>query len=172
MFEQEDEGTRIGLWVVIGVLFFVLVGIVGGVVLRHMHGKPAAAAAAAPAGTASQASDADALVDAPLGGELVATLYFAIGQADLPADAHVPVGQALQALAATPTRRLMLSGFHDASGDPAANAELARQRALAVRDALRAGGALADQVLLRRPESTTGDGTAEHARRVEIRLVD
>ena len=37
-------------------------------------------------------------------------------------------------------KRAVVSGYHDASGDPEKNAELARQRAVAVRDALKAAG--------------------------------
>lgn len=50
------------------------------------------------------------------------------------------VGEALadMASAARPGCVLVISGFHDATGDARKNAELARQRALAVRSALRA----------------------------------
>ena len=44
------------------------------------------------------------------------------------------------------------------------------QRALAVRDALVAGGVAVDRVKLRKPESTVGTGSAEEGRRVEIRV--
>ena len=175
MLDQEDEGTRIGVWVVIGVLFLVVTGVLGGVVLRHMHGKAAAkpaAAVAAPAPTAAATAPADALIDGPVTGDLVGTLFFAVGQAALPADAAASIDTALKALADAPTKKLVLSGFHDTSGDPAKNAELAKQRAFAVRDALKAAGADAARVGLRKPESTTGDGSAQEARRVEIRLVD
>ena len=43
-------------------------------------------------------------------------------------------------------RRIAISGFHDASGDAAANEELAKQRAFAVRDLLVAAGAPADRI--------------------------
>ena len=163
MLDQEDEGTRIGVWVALGVVFFVLVGVIGGLVLRHMHGK-------APA--AQPAAVAEAFVDGPISGDLVGTLYFDLGKAELPADAAAKLADVAKALAGAPARRLVLSGFHDASGDPAKNAELAKQRALAARDALKAAGADAARIQLRKPESTTGDGTAQEARRVELRLVD
>jgi outer membrane protein OmpA-like peptidoglycan-associated protein len=67
--------------------------------------------------------------------------------------------------------KLVLSGFHDASGDPARNAELAKERAKAVRTALVAAGVDVARVALRKPESTMGGGTPEEARRVEVRLV-
>lgn len=170
MFEQEDEGSRIGLWVVIGVLFFVLVGVVGGVVLRHVHGKAAPVAVAVDVAPAIPA-DVE-MIDEPLTGDLVATLFFEVAQAELSADASVTLATIVTALADAPARRLVLSGFHDVTGDPALNAELAKQRAIAVRDALIAAGADAARVQLRKPESTLGDGANAEARRVEARLVD
>jgi hypothetical protein len=174
MFEQEDEGARIGLWVVIGVLFFVLVGVVGGVVLRHVHGKaaPAVTAVAADAAPAGQGQDEVALLDEPLAGDLVVTMFFEVAQAELPADASAAIATCVTAMADAPGRRLVISGFHDATGDPAFNAELAKQRAIAVRLALIAAGADPARVQLRKPESTLGDGTNDEARRVEARLVD
>lgn len=174
MLDQEDEGTRIAIWVVVGVLFLVLVGVIGGVVLRHLHGKAAPAApvsAAAPAAVAIVAEEIE-LIEAPLEGELVATLTFEVGKADLGGDASAAVDAIVAALAAAPARRIVLSGFHDASGDPAFNAELAKQRAIAVREALLAAGAEPARVQLRKPESTLGGGSDEEARRVEARLVD
>lgn len=169
MFEQEDEGTRIGLWVVIGVLLLVLFGVIGGVVLRQMHGKPGPAVmATAPAAVAAD----EALLDVPLEGDLLATLYFEIARADLPPEAQAEFAVVLQALGVAPSRKLVLAGFHDATGDPAFNAELAKQRAIVVREALVAAGAARERVLLRKPESTTGDGTNQEARRVEIRIVE
>lgn len=175
MLDQEDEGTRFGVWVALGVVFFVLVGVIGGVTLRHLHQGKAAKAApvvAAAAPTAAAPAAAEALVDAPLSGELLGKLFFAVGQAALPADAAAQIEAAAKALAAAPAKKIVLSGFHDASGDPAQNAELAKQRAFAVRDALKAAGADAARVQLRKPESTTADGSADEARRVELRLVD
>ncbi|MBL8325616.1 MAG: OmpA family protein, partial [Rubrivivax sp.] len=43
--------------------------------------------------------------------------------------------------------------------------------AKAVREALKAAGVAADRIALRKPESTTGDGTNREARRVEVRLM-
>ena len=63
-----------------------------------------------------------------------------------------------------------LSGFTDASGDPAKNEELAKQRAFAVRDALKAAGVAEDKIELKKPEQLTGSGDAAQARRVEVAL--
>jgi outer membrane protein OmpA-like peptidoglycan-associated protein len=177
MFDKDDEGTGIGLWVVIGVITVVLFGLIGGLAIRQMHhkagAKPAASAAAPAAQAASAASaDAEALLDTPISGDLAATLFFASASAALPEGAAAEIAKVQAALAAAPARKVVLSGFHDASGDPAKNAELAKERAKAVRDGLKSAGVDAARIALRKPEVTTGDGNSQEARRVEIRLVD
>jgi K(+)-stimulated pyrophosphate-energized sodium pump len=65
-------------------------------------------------------------------------------------------------------KKAVISGYHDASGDPAKNAELAKQRAMNVRDALKAAGVAEDKVELKKPEQAKVDGPAAEARRVEV----
>lgn len=169
MLDDQDEGTRIGVWVALGVVAMLLFGLIFGLVIRSTKDKASAAPAAAIAAPA--AAGADAVLDLPLSGDIVGKLYFAVGKAELPADTAKPLGDALMAVTADSAKKLVLSGFHDASGDPAKNAELAKERAKAVRAALVARGVAADRVVLRRPEQTSADGPADEARRVEIRLV-
>ena len=64
----------------------------------------------------------------------------------------------------------MVSGFHDVTGDAALNAELAKQRALAVRDALKGLVVAEDKIELKKPEETTATGSNAEARRVEVVL--
>ncbi len=73
------------------------------------------------------------------------------------------------ATAATGTGKVVVSGFHDAAGDKAKNAELAKQRAFAVRDALKAAGVAEDRIELKKPDETNA-GSADEARRVEVTL--
>ncbi|MDE2370260.1 MAG: OmpA family protein [Burkholderiales bacterium] len=165
--DDSDDGARVGLWVVLGIITLLLFGLIGGLAIRQVH-KASAPASAAPAAVA----DADAVVDVPLTGELLGKIYFDLGSAALPPDAAATLSTVLTAVThAGPGAKLVLAGFHDASGDAAKNAELAKQRAKAVRAALQAVGLDAARVMLRKPESTTGDGAATEARRVEIRLV-
>lgn len=163
MLDELDDGARVGIWTVLGVVAMLLFGLLGGVVIRSMHGHAAPARAAV--------ASLDDLIDAPLAGDVVGTLYFDLGQAALPTDAGVAVDAIKAAAAGAAGRKLVLSGFHDASGDPAKNAELAKQRAKNVRDALKAAGVDATRLALRKPESTTGDGSDKEARRVEVRLL-
>jgi outer membrane protein OmpA-like peptidoglycan-associated protein len=172
MMDENDDGARVGLWVVIGIITLLLFGLIGGLAIRAL-GNKAPAAAPAVAATAAVAVAADeALLDAPLSGEIVAKLYFDLAKAELPADATAALAPALKALADNPAKKLVLAGFHDPSGDATINAELAKNRAKAVRAALTGQGADAARVLLRKPEQTAADGPADEARRVEVRLVD
>jgi K(+)-stimulated pyrophosphate-energized sodium pump len=66
--------------------------------------------------------------------------------------------------------KLSISGFHDSTGDQAKNAELAKQRAFAVRDVLIAAGVVEARIDLKKPEEMNA-GSAEDARRVEVQLM-
>jgi outer membrane protein OmpA-like peptidoglycan-associated protein len=178
MLDELDDGARIGVWTVLGVVALLLFGLLGGLALKALADKTrpaavAAAPAAAPVATtaAPGAAADDVLIDAPLEGDVAGTLFFDFGSAALPADAPVAVAAIKTAAEAAAGRKLVISGFHDATGDPAKNAELAKERAKAVRAALVTAGLAADRVALRRPESTTGTGDDRQARRVEVRLV-
>ena len=66
------------------------------------------------------------------------------------------------------TAKLVLSGFVDPSGDAAKNAELAKLRAFAVRDALKAAGVAERQNRAEKPEDLTAGATsAAEGRRVD-----
>ena len=170
MMDENDDGARVGLWVVIGIITLLLFGLIFGLGIRAMNAKkaPAPAAAAAPAG----AVVVDVLIEGPLSGEIVGKLYFDVAKAELPADATAALAPVLKALADNPGKKLVLAGFHDPSGDAAVNHELAKNRAKAVRAAITSQGVDAARVALRKPEQTAADGPADEARRVEIRLVD
>lgn len=168
MLDELDDGARTGVWTVLGVVAFLLFGLLGGLALKTMNDK--ARPAAATQGATAPAA-ADTMIEGPLVGDVAGMLYFALGAAALPDDAATALSAIKAAADAAPDRKLVLSGFHDASGDPAQNAELAKQRAIAVRAALQSAGLPASRLALRKPESTTGDGDDRQARRVEVRLL-
>ncbi|MET4576123.1 sodium-translocating pyrophosphatase [Ottowia thiooxydans] len=66
-------------------------------------------------------------------------------------------------------RKAVVSGYVDASGSAAANEEVAKQRALAVRDLLKTLGVPEDQVEMAKPDNIHA-GTGAQARRVEVTL--
>ncbi|NYG34259.1 sodium-translocating pyrophosphatase [Sphaerotilus montanus] len=128
---------------------------------------PAAKVDAAPAAVvAAPAVDADAASIKVENG--VVKFYFASGAATLADGAPAALADIVKAVGDGKTA--VISGFHDASGDPAKNAELARLRAFAVRDALKALGVAEDKVELSKPAESTGSGSAAEARRVEVTL--
>lgn len=174
MNDNEDTSIRAGLWVVGTVVFLLLVSVLTWQVGRSLHrGAGAAVAPAAPASSSLQVEAlADELLDVPLTGDLVGVLYFPVGEATLPADAPAELEKVRTALAAAPKLKVVLSGFHDASGDAVQNAALARRRAEAARAALKAAGVEPARIQLRKPEQTLADGSPQEARRVEMRLVE
>jgi len=167
--DDRDDSRKVGLWVVFTSVAVLLLGVLGFAVMRTMKG-PAAPVAQTAAASAVEA--ADVLVDYATTTAALATVYFESGSAALLPDADPALADTVKALAADPGKRVLLSGYHDSTGDPVMNAELAKQRAKAVRAALLVAGIPLNQVLMRKPESTTGTGTEREARRVEIRIVD
>lgn len=151
----------------------ILIGTIAGILIAAggvmVAAKSTQQAPAKPA-QAAVATVAVETVDIAAVGEALGKVYFGSGLATLNEADKAVVAKTVEALAGKAEAIVLLSGFHDASGDPAMNAELAKQRALAVREALLAGGIAAERVKLRKPESTLGGGTAEEGRRVEIRV--
>jgi cytochrome c oxidase subunit 2 len=146
---------------------------------NHLADAGAAASGAAASGAAaSEASGAQAAgaQAASAGSEsagasqaaLPASVYFDTGKSTLPADAKAAVEAASAYAKAHPDAKFTLSGFTDASGSADTNAKLAKSRAEAVRDALKAAGIAEDHIILKKPETITGGGDAKEARRVQI----
>jgi cytochrome c oxidase subunit II len=133
-----------------------------------------ASATEAASGAASASTEASA--PAAASGEqtasaqanLPASIYFETGKDTLPADANNAVQAAAAYVKAHPDAKIALSGFTDATGGADLNADLAKRRAQAVRDALKAAGVSEDRIVLKKPESVTGGTNAKEARRVEI----
>ena len=97
-------------------------------------------------------------------------LYFAVGSADLPTDAIEKLARVADAARANAGTSVLISGYHDATGSAAKNAELAKLRAVAVRHALEANGVSPDRLQMSKPVETTGGTDPKEARRVEMRL--
>jgi outer membrane protein OmpA-like peptidoglycan-associated protein len=164
--------------VVAVVLIAILTLVIGTVLGFGIHKSRTGAAASAPGASAAAPADAAAAASAAATGAGAASdasvvvengvvkFYFAVGKADLASGALVALGDAIEA--ARNGKRLVISGFHDASGDPAFNAELAKQRAFAVRDALLGAGVAEASMELSKPAETTGTGNPAEARRVEV----
>jgi outer membrane protein OmpA-like peptidoglycan-associated protein len=99
----------------------------------------------------------------------VVKFYFASGKATLAAGAKEALAEVVQA--AAQGKKLVLSGFHDSTGSPEMNAQLAKQRALSVKAALTGLGVKDAQMTLKNAESVvTSAGADAQARRVEVSI--
>jgi outer membrane protein OmpA-like peptidoglycan-associated protein len=135
------------------------------------------ASASAPANAAPAAAPVEPVAASPAPAEAkgsvvvengVVKFYFASGKSELPAGAVPALQTAIDAAKAG--KRLVLSGFHDATGSPARNSSLANGRAQAVRAALLAAGVAEGSIEIKQPEQTVGSGNPAEARRVEVAI--
>ena len=165
MFSSDDDNQGL----VLGVLFGVIALVISLVIGISIYTRNLATAAKAPAPAAQTVGvvvlQQVATVKVDNG---VVKFYFVIGKADVAPEAAQALVEVVKAVAAG--KMAVISGFHDASGDAAQNAELAKRRALAVRAVLLTQGVPQDKVELRKPEQTLASGPAEEARRVEVTL--
>ncbi len=104
-------------------------------------------------------------VSSPPGASLV--VHFATGKSTLDAEA-LRLLKGFAPAMRDGSNAIDVTGFADRSGSYAANVELARRRALAVRGALLAEGIPEARLRLKPPQDVTGSGSAEQARRVEL----
>jgi outer membrane protein OmpA-like peptidoglycan-associated protein len=158
MSDQNDENQTYALFLVGAIVFAVVAGVIGFAANRSLADRPAVAT--------QEAAVAPTAVALAGPGERV---YFEVGSAALPPDASDLLVRVAEAARAS-GQSVVISGYHDASGDPARNEELAKERALAVRHALEANGVAPDRLVMSKPALTTGDGDPREARRVELRL--
>ena len=169
---DDDSQQRFALGFLFALIALVISVVVGTVVVKRVGApgaaKPAATAVAgsaptAPAPGVAAAEEASVRVE-----DGVVKFYFATAKAELAAGADEVLADVVKGVAEG--KKAVISGFHDATGDAAQNAELAKQRAFAVRDALKAMGVAEDKIELKKPEETTATGSTAEARRVEVAL--
>ena len=187
--QDDDQQSQGAVWaVLIGVVLLAVSLAIGMGLYRTSRGAataPAAATTGAPmapapvSGSGGGFSPGVAAAGAGTGAAVadgpsikvedgVVKFYFASGSDELARGAAEALGDVVRGVAAG--KKAVISGFHDVTGDPAKNEELAKQRALRVRDALTALGIGEDKLDLRKPAVTTADGSNAEARRVEVTL--
>lgn len=176
MFSQDDDNHGPILGVVFALVALVLALVIGiSIFAKNRSVVPAATqlagtsavapgSAGAPASRMTPAANRDAASVVVQNG--VVKFYFATGKSALAPGGSEALSQIVQGTA--DGKRAVVSGFHDSTGSAASNAELARQRAFAVRDALKALGVADNRIELRRPEQTPDGGSNAEARRVEV----
>lgn len=178
---DNDSQERFALGFLFILIALVISTAVGTVVVKRLGAVSASKAAPAPttalANNAPAAPAADMAAPATAAAADAASVrvengvvkfYFASAKAELAAGANEALADVVKGVAEG--KKAVVSGFHDATGDAAANAELAKQRAYAVRDALKGLGVAEDKIELKKPEETTASGNNAEARRVEVAL--
>jgi photosynthetic reaction center cytochrome c subunit len=126
--------------------------------LASLHAAVAPAVQAAAAAVAAPAQNA--------------VVYFAVGSAAITDEGMKSLAQLADALKADAQGKAVVSGYHSAAGTLAQNQDLAKRRAFAVRDALKAAGIGEDRVVLEKPQQTEANVSGEdpQARRVEVAI--
>ena len=184
MSSQDDDQQSLVLWVVFGLVALVVsLMVVVSIYQRSKMSSPKAGAAGqaalsvvtmassspmSPAGIS--VADRQALSDAARvkveNG--VVKFYFASGKTDLATGANDALTEAVKAAKAG--KKLVISGYHDGTGNAVKNAEIARQRAFTVRDALKAAGVAEGNIEPKKPEQLHAAGSNAESRRVEVTL--
>jgi K(+)-stimulated pyrophosphate-energized sodium pump len=128
---------------------------------------PAAAAAPAPAPAPAATAAPAAAFNWP------AKIYFATGKNDLADAGKATVQSVAKQLAANAGAKVGITGYTDKTGNTDANSKLAKDRAVGVRDALKAAGVTEDRITMQPPVFVEAgkDGVDQEARRVEIKLL-
>lgn len=158
--QQDDDNQNLVLGILFGIIALVIGLVIGlGVYVTGQNRAPAPVAAV----VAEEPEIAEV-------GEALVKFYFESGKAELPAGAEDELAKVVAKLAEDPSRLVLLSGYHDETGGAAVNAEVAKARAVAVKDALIAAGLAADKVKMRKPAMTLGGTDPAEARRVEVRV--
>lgn len=175
MSSQDDDGQQsLVLFVVFGLVALVIALVVGASVYQRGEVAATPKTALAAVTTVMPANDVpnaaqNAMDAASVKVENgVVKFYFASGKSELAAGANAALADVIKDAQAG--RKLVISGYHDATGSAVKNAELAKLRAFAVRDALKTSGVADEKIVLRKPEELKAVGTHAEARRVEVAL--
>ena len=196
MFSQDDDSHGWILGVVFGIVALVIALAIGvGIYQKNLKAKsdkdnatksvatqaintPATANTGAVTGGANAAVSDAAMSNAARAAADAASVkvengvvkfYFASGKSEVAAGGKEALADVVKAVAGG--KKAVVSGFNDATGDAAKNAELSKLRAFAVRDALKGLGVAEDKIELKKPENTTAAaGSSAEARRVEVTI--
>ncbi|MBM3341687.1 MAG: cytochrome c oxidase subunit II [Betaproteobacteria bacterium] len=119
-------------------------------------GAPVAAPAAAPAAAAPAAA-------------LPASVYYDTGKAVVTDDSKKTLDDVIAQLKANANTKVEITGYTDKTGNLAQNMDLAKDRAVGVRDALIAAGVAKDRINMKPPATVEAGGDPRQARRVDIK---
>ena len=113
------------------------------------------------------------VVETMVEGEPMVSVYFDTAKSDIDPKFEAITGPIRTYLTDHAGDHLQISGYNDPRGDAAMNAELSKNRAFAVRDALARLGVTITSIALVKPADTTEDGDKlAQARRVDVTVED
>ena len=190
MSDDKDDNQSVVWAVLVSVVVLAVSLAIGFGIAKSKKAAPAApavtAAAPAPAEAAAPAQEAASApaveASAPVAAPVlsanesavrvengVVKFYFATGKAVVAAGAKQALAEVVQA--AAQGKKLVISGYHDSTGSPAANALLAKQRAQSVKAALMGMGVKNEQMTIKDAVSVPSTAGADaQARRVEVAI--
>jgi outer membrane protein OmpA-like peptidoglycan-associated protein len=151
--------------------------VVGGIGLLSYLSKPAPVSVAAPvvavaAPAVPAIPEGAGLVSSEVDGAPFVSVYFDTAKTDVAPEIAAAAAGIKAYLDSHAGTGLAVSGYNDPRGDAAMNAELSKNRAIAVGSALVAAGIPEAAIDLVKPEATTDTTTTlTNARRVDIRVV-
>ncbi|WP_310498245.1 DUF2853 family protein [Sandarakinorhabdus sp.] len=156
-------GLAVAVFAGIGVL------VTGGSASSPADVAVAPAVMAEPATTVIEAPDGAGVVAQFMDGKPSLSVYFDTAKSEVIADFEAAAAPLKAWLDFHPAERIVVSGYNDATGNAALNAELSKNRARAVQAALVSAGIPADRILLEKPAATTDtDVSSAEARRVDV----
>jgi cytochrome c oxidase subunit 2 len=150
MFDDNDPETGFAVGFAIAVAIFVALFAIGVALFVTNPPRPATAAAVA---TPLARIEVD----------------FESGKDQMPDEAAARLASLIGVATANAGKRIVITGYYEKSGDPSFGAELARQRAYAVRDFFRAAGIADERIVIEEPREAASGGGRE-ARRVETAI--
>ncbi len=192
---REDNDSRFALGVAFILIGIIVVTLIGTIVYKNGHKGVAQVAASTEQAVGSissasaqvaesAASDvttnvAIAVASEPVSAATISSdtpsvvvvngvvkFYFATGSAQLATGADQALADVVKAVANG--KKLVVSGYHDSTGNPVSNEKLAKQRANSVVAALIKLGVAKSSLEMKKPEAALADGPAAEARRVEV----
>ncbi|NJC08440.1 DUF2853 family protein [Polymorphobacter fuscus] len=173
--DHDHRGVAVTGW---GDYVPLAVLVVGGALLLSYLGRPepvivAEAIVPVAAPLATGVPEGAGLVSENVDGKPFVSVYFETAKTDVTPEI-APAAAALKAYVDShPGSTLAVSGYNDPRGDAAMNAELSKNRAIAVRTVLVRSGLPEAAVTLEKPAETTDAGTTlTNARRVDVRVID
>lgn len=176
MSSSSDDGgqERFALGFIFALITLIVSTVLGVVVYQSGTARAPAPATATSTAVLVETVPAGTLVVVEDGASVrvvdgMVTFYFASGKAELATGANEALAEVVNGVAQGKTA--IVSGYHDATGSAEINAELSKQRAMAVRDALVALGLSESSIELKKPEQMLVSGGSDaEARRVEVVL--